>query len=554
MSPADAVPYLARALGQLPRLLSKMDREPQSQTYGCVDRTYWAWKFTDFAGARFQEAAYALAYVYSDTARDNVLSGHTLALEWTRASIAFWRRLQYPDGSFDEAYPYEHSLAATAFSSFYVGEAFLLVRNQMAAPEVAVTMETFRRAGDWLCRNDERHGVLSNHQAAAAAALTVIHQITGDAEFTTRAGYFLQSIYDRQSTEGWYEEYGGADPGYQTHATFYLARVWQLTRDEQLLHSLKRSVAFLKHFIHPDGTLGGEYGSRNTEFYFPAGLEILATACPDAAAIARFMRPSVENQISAGVEAMDAYNILPMLNNYLFAAQVLYKEDAEHPLLPFQLEGEWEFPDAGLVVASRPRYFAVIGLSKGGVVKLFQRDAGGARLLASDCGWWASLANGTYITSQALTRQPVWRREDGTITVEAMFARINQRNMTPWLFVAFRLFCLLFGRWQAVAYRVKGVLVHVLVSRKRKAPVLLTRHIELGEGFLKLSDCLVTEPALAIHAISPSNKFTSVHMGSARYFQRAELGVAASCLSDPRQLAEELRRNGRLLLERSWEC
>src|SRR5207253_7327847 len=101
-----------------------------------------------------------------------------------------------------------------------------------------------------------------------AAALHVIHRITGDDRFERRAGHFQGRILAAQSREGWYEEYGGADPGYQTHATLYLARIWQQTRDVALLDSLRRSLAFLKHFIHPNGTLGGEHASRNTEFYF----------------------------------------------------------------------------------------------------------------------------------------------------------------------------------------------------------------------------------------------------------------------------------------------
>ena len=155
-----------------------------------------------------------------------------------RASMAFWRTLQHRDGSFDEAYPFEHSLAATAFTGFYVGEAFRLIGGELATAEQDALRTTFARAGDWLCCNDEHHGVLSNHLAAAAAALTVIERITDDHRYGARGRHFLQRIYDRQSAEGWYEEYGGADPGYQTHGTFYLARIWQLTGDVTLLDSL----------------------------------------------------------------------------------------------------------------------------------------------------------------------------------------------------------------------------------------------------------------------------------------------------------------------------
>lgn len=63
--------YLEQVWRQLPRVFSRGDWEPFSKSYGCCDRTYWAWKFTDFPGARFQEAAYALASLYTSPWPDN---------------------------------------------------------------------------------------------------------------------------------------------------------------------------------------------------------------------------------------------------------------------------------------------------------------------------------------------------------------------------------------------------------------------------------------------------------------------------------------------------
>ena len=37
------------AIGQ--RLLFVQNRDPYSNTYGCFDRRYWAWKLTDFPEA-----------------------------------------------------------------------------------------------------------------------------------------------------------------------------------------------------------------------------------------------------------------------------------------------------------------------------------------------------------------------------------------------------------------------------------------------------------------------------------------------------------------------
>lgn len=503
--------YTTPVLKEIPRLLSWEDREPFSITYGCFDRTYWGWKFTDFPGARFQEGVYALAHLYTTPFENNVYYQQARVLEWARAGMRYWARLQYADGSFDEAYPFEHSLAAVAFTGFYVGEAFLKLENSLPAEDISVLRGVFARAGGWLCKNDEHHGLLSNHLAAAAAALEVMYRICGESRFQKRSQHFLQRIYDHQSPEGWYEEYGGADIGYQTHGTFYLARLWQMTQNTTLLSSLEKSLDFLQYFFHPNRTLGGEYGSRNTEFYFPAGFEILADTLPAAAKIAAFMRPAVADQQTAGLAAMDAYNFLPLMNNYLFAAQ------AEKPLLPSPMPceqvGESYFADAGLFVKTTPAYYAVLGLSKG-VLKVYQDG----KLSVSDCGYWARAGSKT-LTSQSFTRQ--WQREKTNFRLTLPFVQVNQRVQKTWQFILFRLFSLTFGRWPTAAYRVKNLLVFVLVRRRREFPLRLTRQIRFEEKQVVVEDSL--ELMKPVTHLYHESKFASIHMGSSRYFQPQEL-------------------------------
>ncbi|MCH8150116.1 MAG: CoA transferase, partial [Planctomycetes bacterium] len=175
------------------------------------------------------------------------------------------------------------------------------------------------QAGNWLCVHDERHGFLSNHLAAAAGALAHAHRICGHSRFEDRGRHFLGKILDHQSDEGWFDEYGGADPGYQTHGSFYLARYLDLTGAGELIDSLKRSFAFLAHFVHADGSLGGEYASRNTQTYYPAALEMMADRSEGAKWIAETMRPSVATLAAAGLGSVDAYNYFPLLNNAVFA-------------------------------------------------------------------------------------------------------------------------------------------------------------------------------------------------------------------------------------------
>ena len=547
-APAAAALYNGRIAELIPTLLSWGDREALSPTYGCFDRTFWSWKFVDFPRPRFQEAAYALAHLHQTPFEGNPLHGDPRALTWARAAMHFWAGLQRRDGSFDEAYPFERSLAAAAFTGVSVGEAYLLLAEELSADEQQALTHSFARVGEWLCRNDERHAVLSNHLAAAATALEVVHQITGDLAFRARSERFLERVYDRQSPEGWYEEYGGADPGYQTHATFYLVRLWQYRQDDRLLESLKRSVAFLKYAVHPNGTIGGEYGSRNTEFYFPAGFEMLAGVCPDAALIAHFMRRSVAEQTAAGLSSVDRYNLLPMLNNYLHAAAAATPLDNLQGRLPFEGEEARDFPDTGLLVRSTPAYYAVVGLSKGGVLKAY--DKGSGRMVASDCGYWARTANGRTLSSQGLNRSADWREENGRVTVKAGFARVNARTMTPWLFVAFRLFSMTLGRSSAVGYWLKDRLVASLVRRRRAAPLSLTRTLTFAPDAISVADRIERAGGERIESVRRESKFAAVHMGSPRYFQRQELDLSpADSVDVP---ADELMRTGAVALEHTW--
>ena len=40
--------YADAALHEIPRLLTLLDRDPSSPTYGCFDRNYWHYRTQDF--------------------------------------------------------------------------------------------------------------------------------------------------------------------------------------------------------------------------------------------------------------------------------------------------------------------------------------------------------------------------------------------------------------------------------------------------------------------------------------------------------------------------
>ena len=514
-------PYWPLIVGEAARTLGFLDRDPLSPTAGCGDRTYWAWKFTDFPGARFQESMCVLAYLYATPHEENQFRGSAALHGWIDLGLKFWARRQHRDGSHDEAYPFERSLAATSFTAFYVAEALRFLGTDIDPATQSLVRQALSRSGQWLCRNDERHGVLSNHLAAAAAALEHVYLLTGDAVFRRRSRHFIDRILSRQSREGWYDEYGGADPGYQTHGTFYLARIWQLTGDSGLLDSMRASTRFLAHCVHPDGSLGGEYGSRNTQTYYPAAFEMLAGVDPTAASIAYRLRSAVSSGTAAGQRSVDVYNYFPLLNNLVFARQAFLDSDDTQGTDPVPREGVTHFPDAGIVRVDRAGAVVMVGTSKGGVVKLFERNVG--RLTASDCGLIAQLDNGRPCATQYLDRDRQVEVTADRIVVRGTLVECARPVMDPVRFLLFRGFMITIGRAPAMARWIKNLLVRVLITRRASLQLQHERIITMADGELLVED-RVTGPDLGrLREVWRGHVFTTVHMGSSRYFVPQEL-------------------------------
>ncbi len=521
----DMKDYSDALLGETNRVLGMFDRDACSRTFGSIDRVHWAWKFTDFPGARFQEGLCYLAFLYSTELDGNALYLNDSVKGWLQGGFRNWTKIQSRSGDFDEAYPGERSLAATAFTGFYLSEAYLLLQNHLDEAVSQSFRQSLDRAAGWLCDNDESHGFLSNHLAAAAATLLHAHQILGSDRYYQRYQYFLRKILDHQSDEGWYEEYGGADPGYQTHGAFYLARCYELTGDDELLDSLRRSCEFLKHFIHTDGSLGGEYASRNTQTYYPAAFEMLSGKIGSARWIADEMRPAVSDGRAAGLISVDSYNYFPLLNNYVFALRAVLGRGAEsiEPLPPSSQPYTVHFPQAGLLKIRRDRFDLFVGVSKGGVIKLFDRKTG--KLLFSSCGYIGQLPGGKQCSSQTFNIEATAVVSDTEIVQISRFFGFSRPVMTPIKFLLFRVFSLSTGQFSAVSSWLKRLLVKVLIYRKNELQLELHRKIAIDDNGIDVFDRISGADLKSLKSLEHKSIFTTIHMGSSRYFIPNELEV-----------------------------
>jgi hypothetical protein len=521
--------YLRDASGLFGRLLSQLDAEASSPSRGSFDRTWWCWKFTDFSATRFQEGVYPLAWLATSDLAPTRARDNPVLVDLALSAVRFWSGLQHADGSFDEAYPFERSLAATAFTGFYVGAGIERLASRISAADLALALRTVERGADWLARNGEYHGVLSNHLAAAAGALQVAADLLGTDRFNGARDRYVGIIYANQDAqEGWLREYGGADPGYQSHGMFYLAEIWRRTRDRTLLACLKRAAEFISWFAHPDGTLGGEYASRGTKFAYPAAFEILATESGEAAGVARHFRRCLEQGRGVGPSQMDAWNLMPMFNNFLFAAEAAGTLPGTTPDLPWMTAPCRKiFPRAGLAVAREGARLFVAGLNLGGTVKLWNTASGA--LLYEDCGY--GLRSGRRFFSSQTAASPAMLSDDGApdlrFRVEATFSAVPRVRFGPWRFMAFRSFTLTLGRLPAMAKAIKQLLVKVLIRGKTTHAARLVRTVTFrAGGELLIEDELsgLDAPVLALARQVP------IHMGSARYADLVDwLGAQTEC-------------------------
>ncbi|HHT9106579.1 MAG TPA: hypothetical protein ACFYD7_12025 [Candidatus Wujingus californicus] len=530
--------YRRCVLSGIPRALTEMDRDPFSVTYGSFDREYWAWATKDFSNIDLQRAIYPLTLIYLNDFEGNVWYREPRVKDWIIAGVRYWGKVQHRDGSFDHHYPNEHSFVGIAFTLYEISQAFLDLdkASMLESEERAIWLSIMIKATNFLCKNGELHGFISNHRAGAACALFVMYLITGDDAYKKRAYFFINTIEKRMSqNEGWLCEYNGADPGYQTLDTYYLANFYQLSNDEKVLQEvIIPSIKFLIYFFHPDGSVGGEYGSRNCPLYFPSGFEILATVIPEAETIAQTGAFAVSKGNSPSLTDHDIRNFIPMLSCYTQALVVsLGEKSSESTQMPFEREFERYWPEAGLYVRSDKRMYVIVGCSKGGVIKVF--DKVGKRLIASHGGYMVEQKNGKLYSTQFLnrpiceipfyyTKGEVELKEEQKLSFEfSFFLVVVSRVMTPLRFLFFRLFNLTFGRihWLNNWIR-RSVITGIFIHRKVKSNFCLVRNMIFSKDEIEVKDSFHGLKLKHFKSIRASDIFTTIYMGSSKYYRHAE--------------------------------
>lgn len=516
----------------LPQLLARMDRDRLSPTFGIADRQYWAWKLIDFPNATFQGAANGLAHLQAAGLLTSHIATASIASR-IAALIDGTRRVTRRNGSLEEAFPYEQSFCVTALVAFDLLRARDdLPRLGLQALEPDVDRTVAPLIG-FLRHADETHGFISNHLATAAAALLRWHRLTGDTAARDRGQMLLERILSRQSPEGWFPEYEGCDPGYQTLCLTYLADIAVIAPSQRLSDALRRCVGLVWNFAHPDGSFGGIYGSRCTRIYYPAGIEALASTVLEARALADFMRQAIARHATVPLRAIDAPNLVPLFNTYCWAARLAAQRsnpaaDVQPLDVPAMRPTRYRLhlPHAGLLIDHTAAHHTIISTHKGGVISHFVAG----QLQRIDTGAALRDATGTIYTSQTYAPENGVSIDDaaGILKITSRLRQLKMPLPSPLNFIALRVLAMTILRIGYISNLIKQLLARLLITAKRRDAGSNVRTIKLGTDLVVTDDSQAT---LALRKIDNSGPFSAIHMASQGYWQLSDDRDGSGCAS-----------------------
>lgn len=486
-------------------ILSCLDRDPYSKTYGCFDRLYWAWKLKDYGDLTLQRMVYPLTKMLNDN--DALIEKY---IPWIVASFDYISKKIHYDGSIDQAFYGEHSHAGTGFLLFDLLNTYEIICSRIDISTDSMIQNLLHKMASYLLEHDETHGFISNHLLGVSAALMGMYRLYGNQDYFEKAIYYTERVINVQSQDGWFPEYNGADPGYLSLAIYYLASIYKMNPSEKYKDALYKAIEFTSYFIHPDGSYGGEYGSRNTEIFYPGGYALMYHDLELAKEIIDFMSECIEAHYTVTLDSIDDGNLAPLLNNYLLLDQIKPTIHCPVKTLPFQKEFIKEFKDLGLLIHSNFKYYAITNLFKGGVVKSYSKSTG--ELLIDHCGFVWKHNNKIYTTQQPNKIDYIY--SDNHIVADFFLYELHQPIPNTFNMILLKFCFLLIQKSYFFRELFKKNLAKMMINRKQSPYSILSVKIIFSEEEVKIN-LLNTS---AIGEFKGFQKFSTTHMASSKYY------------------------------------
>lgn len=504
----------------LPRLLSQVDRDPNSSMHGCWDRHWWHYKIRDFPSLILQQGGYALHLAAGLELPGAPRSGFLRDL--ARASGHFWMQRATRGGAFEEYYPREQGYPPLAFSTLamakLVGDGVVDQESVRAGLEVAAAQLRARFEAQ-----------ASNQQVAGTAALAMLRKLDADLVPEADLAGLIERTFALQHEEGWFPEYDGPDLGYLSVTLDCLWDLSDATGDSRCLAAIDRAVEFLAWFTEQAPHQAGMHNARNTDYLVPYGLVRVATgtsaSAGTAAAVVRrvFATAAEPDHFLAAVD--ERYWCHYTGHSLMRAVKLL----RDHPLAEDALPQAW--PD-GLAGSGHHRLrqgklTVLVSGRKGGILTA---DFGGGRQ-ASDFGWIINPGCCESLVSHWWS--PDWEvaAEEDAVSVRGSLVPHRELVSTPMRHILLRLASRFLG------HRLIGRLKRRLIFKQACASLRFEREIRLEAGEVRIRD--------SFRGLAPGDEVVRApraskrHVASADSFHPEDAGLPEGV-----EMTEEWQRDG----------
>jgi hypothetical protein len=494
--------------------LGRWNRDPASPSFGSFDRAYWGWKYKDFSDATSQ---YAISIVIPYACGLGRADGLVPLLE---GFVRYCATIQHRDGSFDQCYPYEAAPGVV----YDILSSLLEVRGLLESSPVVRTLDdVIDRAVAFALRTDERHGEIANHFAQYAHELLHHSALTGDPR-TGALGhaYVERTLHLFNPGEGWFREYDGPDPGYQTRTLRYLTKLAELLDDSTLWEVASKAATFVGLLLMPDNSIHPMLGARSTALAYASGFERLAARDPAFEPLADGIHEGWRSGAVPLPSRLDFSNAIRLGRDAWEAGQLrVARTPSKDAPGETKAVAAATLPKAGLTILRRPSSRLYVGHGLGGVVVAYARREGASwRLAYEDSGY-------LYRTKESawLNRIPgagtMLEQSASHVLLRAVFFEVLHEELTPPRLIALRTLNLSVLRSRVAGDLLRKVVVRRLMTRRRALPAMLVRRIELDGDALVITDTIEGLPAPG--DLYRCRRVTGTHMASSRYFQPQEL-------------------------------
>ena len=504
--------FAREALTQIPKILTLLDRNPHSPTYGCFDRTFWQYKVIDFPAGMSQEFVYPLALAYGCDLPENIYYRQPMIKEWVKAGIEYAYFSSHGNGSCDDYFPYERAAGAAAFSLLACLESTVLLDLQHSEE----VLDFFCRRADWLATHQES-GRLTNHQALIVLCLELAGRLLNIDRWKISKRKRLEQVFAWQNPEGWFVEYEGCDPGYHTLTISCLARLYELQPSERLQKAIASAVELAAEFVHPDGSYGGEYTSRNTYNFFPHGFELVGKWLPKALNINDRFLQGLANGLGS------CYGDDRIIGHHTWNYLLTWRDfiPTRPPLEP-RTQGRIHLQQGGISIDRRGNTELYLALNKGGVFKLFRDN----KLVASDTQFSVLVQDGNKRRNAVGHLVDKYRveLEPERIVIAGNLGWAKQKQMNPQNLIILRLVMLSFGRF--FPNIIRRILQKILITGKQTAPFQFTRCLTWQNGYWQVEDRLTAKSWDNVVAVDIGSDRTSIYVVMSRTFQPGQLQPA----------------------------